>query len=83
MDNSNRKFSRPTITIADGAILPRHISQMKVYDMDQDKRDDIVYITASGELGVLYGTSTVGLFTKKVLDPTLGITLSPDPINTG
>lgn len=51
--------------------------------MDADGRDDIVYITASGELGILYGTATVGVFTKKILDPTLGITLSPTPITVG
>ena len=51
--------------------------------MDADLRDDIVYLSASGELGVLYGTAVPGTFTKKVLDSALGITLSPTPIITG
>lgn len=51
--------------------------------MDADTRDDIVYITAGGELGVLYGTATRGTFVKKILDPTLGISLSTIPITTG
>jgi len=44
--------------------------------MDADGYDDIIYISASGELGILYGTATAGSFSKKILDPTLGITLS-------
>lgn len=51
--------------------------------MDADTRDDIVYITAGGELGVLYGTPIRGTFVKKILDPTLGISLSTTPITTG
>lgn len=51
--------------------------------MDADMLDDIVYITAGGELGILYGTATPGNFIKKILDPTLGISLSEDPITTG
>lgn len=51
--------------------------------MDADGRDDIVYITASGELGILYGTDQAGKFVKKILDPTLGITLSGAPIRVG
>ncbi len=51
--------------------------------MDADSHDDIVYITAGGELGILYGTQSAGVFIKKILDPTLGITLSPTPILVG
>ncbi len=51
--------------------------------MDTDGRDDIIYITAGGELGILYGTLTRGTFIKKILDPTLGISLSTTPITTG
>lgn len=51
--------------------------------MDADGRDDIVYITSGGELGILYGSSVAGTFVKKILDPTLGITLSPTPITVG
>lgn len=63
--------------------MPQHITQFRIYDMDADPHDDIVYLSASGELGVLYGTDTPGTFTKKVLDSALGITLSPTPIITG
>ncbi len=51
--------------------------------MDADGRDDITYITSGGELGILYGTAVAGTFDKKILDPTLGITLSPTPIMVG
>jgi hypothetical protein len=46
VDNTDRKFSRPNITIDTGNPLPKHISQFKIYDMDADSRDDIAYITA-------------------------------------
>jgi hypothetical protein len=51
--------------------------------MDADGRDDIIYITSAGELGILYGSSVAGTFVKKILDPTLGITLSPTPTTVG
>lgn len=51
--------------------------------MDTDGHDDIVYITAGGELGILYGTSTPGNFVQKILDSTLGITLSGKPTSIG
>ncbi len=51
--------------------------------MDADGRDDIVYITSGGELGILYGTINPGSFIKKILDPTLGIVLSTMPIVVG
>lgn len=51
--------------------------------MDNDTRDDIVYLTEGGELSILYGTATPGIFDKRLLDPTLGITLSRTPIKTG
>lgn len=50
--------------------------------MDNDGRDDIVYLTESGELSILYGTDTVGYFDKKILDATLGLTLSDTDIKT-
>ena len=77
IDNTIRKLTRRDITLEAGAQIPSHISQLRIYDMDADQRDDIVYITAGGELGILYGSSAAGTFTKKILDPTLGITLSP------
>lgn len=54
---------------------------MKVYDMDADGKDDLVYLTSGGELGILYGTETPGKFLQKILDSTLGITLNPNEID--
>jgi hypothetical protein len=48
--------------------------------MDNDGHDDIVYLTAGGELGILYGTDTPGSFTKNILDSSLGITLQETPL---
>ncbi len=76
INNSNRRFSRLNITLLDWSSLPQNISQFHTYDMDADGYDDIIYISASWELAVLYGTVTAGSFSKKILDPTLGITLS-------
>ena len=42
-----------------------------MYDMDHDQRDDIVYLSQDGELGILYGTSQPGVLEKKVLDSSL------------
>ncbi|MFZ2255909.1 MAG: hypothetical protein WAW59_02210 [Patescibacteria group bacterium] len=47
------------------------VTQFRIRDMDNDTRDDIVYLTESGELGILYGTETAGYFDKKILDATL------------
>ncbi len=41
---------------------------MKVYDMDQDGRGDIVYISEVGGLGILYGTQQSGVFEQKILE---------------
>ena len=51
--------------------------------MDADGKDDIVYLTSLGELGILYGTNTVGTFAKNILDANLGLSLSTDKIKTG
>ncbi len=51
--------------------------------MDADGRDDVVYLSELGELGILYGTITAGTFGKKILDSTLGITLSNIPETVG
>ncbi|MBC7503535.1 VCBS repeat-containing protein [Candidatus Gracilibacteria bacterium] len=83
IDNTNRRFSRRDILLEGGAVVPNHISQFHIYDMDSDGRDDITYITSGGELGILYGTMTPGTFIKKILDPTLGISLSTTPILIG
>lgn len=43
--------------------------------MDADGLDDIVYLTTTGELGILYGTKTAGVFDKNILDTSLGIAI--------
>lgn len=79
--NQERQFSTSKILVQAGESAPTHVTQFKVYDMDADKKDDIVYLTEGGELGVLYGTATAGTFEKKMLDTTLGITLDAIPSN--
>lgn len=51
VDNTNRKFTQKTITLDDPTLaLPDHITQYQIYDMDADKKEDIVYLTEGGEL---------------------------------
>lgn len=61
MDNKERKLSRAEITIQSDSSLsipvPSGISQYKIFDMDKDGRDDIVYLNENGEMGILYGTA--------------------------
>lgn len=75
LGNVNRRFAQQKITLSDGSEAPSHMQQMQVYDMDADGRDDLVYLTTRGELGILYGTDTVGTFEKKALDDSLGVVL--------
>ncbi len=81
-DNAQRKFIKTDITV-NGATPPTNITQLKVYDMDNDGRDDIVYLTSLWKLAVLYGTSQTGVFDEVVLDNTLGISLSPELFTDG
>ncbi len=76
IDNTNRKFAQVAISIpAASGGAPVWVTQFRVYDMDSDKKDDIVYLTEWGELGVLYGSNSPGIFDKKILDANLWITL--------
>lgn len=75
LGNTHRRFAQQKITLSDGSEAPSHMQQMQVYDMDADGRDDLVYLTTRGELGILYGTDTVGTFEKKALDDSLGVVL--------
>jgi len=77
-----RRLERQDIKIQNGKI-PTGIAQYQIYDMDADTRDDFIYLTEDGELGVLYGTDTVGLFTKNILDASLGVNLSPEASSIG
>ncbi len=83
LSNEERRFNRQKIRVDTGSIAPIGVTQFRVRDMDDDKKDDIVYITQAWELSILYGTSTVWLFEKKILDATLGLTLSKESITTG
>lgn len=79
INNINRRFSRSNITLQGWLPLPQNISKFEIKDMDADGYDDVIYISSSGELGVLYGTASASNFVKKVLDPSLGIALSTTP----
>jgi hypothetical protein len=48
-----------TLTLSETASIPvpAGITQLKISDMDKDGHDDIIYLTESGELGILYGTN--------------------------
>ena len=81
INNNDSKFSPQNISLSSGNAAPSHIQQMKVYDMDADGKDDLVYLTSGGELGILYGTDTAGAFEQKILDSTLGITLRNETDN--
>ncbi len=83
IDNTDRKFARVNITLSGAWIIPQHISQFHIYNMDADTRDDIVYLTAGGELGILYGTLKAGEFIEKILDSSLAIELWSDAIIAG
>jgi hypothetical protein len=78
IDNDKRKLTERLISLESGDI-PKKITQYKIYDMDRDNLDDIVYLTEGGKLGILYGTASVWVFTESILDTNLGISLSWDP----
>ncbi len=75
VDNNKRRFSRQNITIDNGS-TPVWVTQFKIYDMDNDGKDDVVVLTEWWELSILYGTSQIGTFHKVQLESTLWITLS-------
>lgn len=54
-----RRFTRMILTLSEAASIsvPAGITQLKISDMDKDGHDDIIYLTESGELGILYGTN--------------------------
>ena len=46
LDNTERKFAQKTITLVDPTLaIPNNITQYQIYDMDSDKKEDIVYLT--------------------------------------
>jgi hypothetical protein len=45
VDNTGRRLLEKTLTISGGGSVPNKISQYRVYDMDNDGKDDIVYLT--------------------------------------
>lgn len=58
--------------------------------MDHDGYTDIVTVDDSGEINILYGgtrvvsdTNVEHIFTKKLIEPSIGIQLSPDVRNDG
>lgn len=75
ISNSERKFTEQEIVLTNNTSAPKNIQQMKILDMDTDGKEDLVYLTSGGQLGILYGTEKAGTFEQKILDETLGITL--------
>jgi len=66
------------------------IRQLVVFDMDKDGKDDLVILFENGELDIFYGGTRpdasgqmVVSFTKKILDTTLSLRLSPEKRNDG
>ncbi len=45
IDNSSRRLIEKLITINGGAQTPQKVTQYQIFDMDNDTRDDIVYLT--------------------------------------
>lgn len=79
LENTERKFTQQSLSLGSWQVVPYNIMQFKVYDMDADMRDDIVYLTSAWELWVLYGWEGIGSFDKKILDSSLGVSLSSVP----
>ncbi len=46
LDNTIRKWNRKEIKVI-GGVAPMGVSQMKIFDMDHDGKDDIVYLSES------------------------------------
>ena len=66
-----------SVTLPDTG-LNGSIMQLETFDMDQDGKTDIVISDDSGELNILYGTSSSDggvAFTKKNLDRNIGLKL--------
>jgi hypothetical protein len=78
IDNTKRRLARMDIKIA-WSTHPTGITDFKIYDMDADGKDDIVYMNEWWELAILYGTTIAGNFTKNILDSSLGVTFSTIP----
>lgn len=83
IDNAGRRLSEKPITINGVSQILTRITQYQIFDMDNDGRDDIVYLTEGGELAILYGTLTAGVFDRVILDQKLGVALSGDPEKAG
>jgi hypothetical protein len=83
LDNTTRKIRETPIELSGDGIAPQGITQLRVYDMDTDGRSDIVYLTESWELGILYGSAKVWVFDERVLDETLWVSLWSEPSAEG
>ena len=66
-----------------GAIVPMGaIVQLQTFDMDADGKDDIVTLDDNGDLSILYASTDTNsniVFTKKVVDSSLGLKLNRSP----
>lgn len=79
IENTLGRFHRSEIVVRGGSIIGS-IAQLESRDMDNDGTSDIILMSDAGELSVLYGTALregdMPVFTKKVLDTGLGLTLA-------
>lgn len=82
IENRKGKFVRtaPTIVTETGATTQMRgvITQLEVFDMDQDGKADIVTVDDSGELNILYATLRADdtlVFTKKLIDASFAVKL--------
>ena len=51
--------------------------------MDADGKSDIVFLTEAGKIAILYGSSSVGVFTEKVIEQDLHIRLDREEKKEG
>jgi hypothetical protein len=75
VDNTKRHFQTMSISSRSSVPTPTGVTQFKIYDMDNDGRDDIVYLTDSWNLGIMYATESSGIFDISLLDTTLWVNL--------
>ena len=95
VDNILGKFQRvnPKIVDMSGSLVSLRgaITQLAVFDMDQDGIDDVVVLDDSGDLSILYGSigrinevsTNEVIFQRKIVDQGLGVALSSAPRTDG
>ena len=90
LDNNNGKLARIKATMysESGSLdgMRGFIQQLKVFDMDNDGKDDIVLLDDSGEISILYGRDGSGPVTEggaiKDIISKIGTSLADTPAQT-